>query len=232
LARAKNTSRSEARRRTRELTRAEIAAQQEPEDGGEASASTTSTAPARRASLIQMPDVLGDLRALPQMFRTRRLLWVPFAIVLVGFILVLIGNGLPADAQPLISFYIQYFLLPQALFTYFIGGFLATRGSYLVGGLLGFMIGIGWIVVLVLLPEMQAQLATTTDLVSTMGIVLIESVVLGVVFAGFAGWYRDFLRRMQDNSRNRQQQREAEAKQKRAAERQEARRAAKQRTAN
>ena len=43
MARAKNTSRAEARKRTRDLTRAEMAAEQEPEDGERRSHGTTAT---------------------------------------------------------------------------------------------------------------------------------------------------------------------------------------------
>jgi len=98
--------------------------------------------------------------------------------------------------------------------------------------MLGLIIGLAWSVVLLVLPDMQAQLATTTDLATTMGIVLLQSLVLGLVAGGFAGWYRDFLRGMQSRSAERRAQQELAARQKRAAERQEARRSAKQRPAN
>jgi signal transduction histidine kinase len=233
LARAKNTSRSEARRRTREQTRAEIAAEQEPEDGAEVVA-----APKRRPMLFQWPDIRADLRALPDMFRTRRLLWLPFILLLVGFVLALAFNVVPAEYQQWALLYFQYFFAPQALFTYFIGGFVATRASYLVGFILGLLTGVMWSIVLaantVSTPATPdtAGLPSGTDLLSTIGTVLVASMVLGTFAAGFAGWYRDFLRGMQNRSKDRQAQREQEQKAKRAAERQEARRAAKQKPAS
>ena len=237
MARAKNISRSDARRRTRELTRAELAAEQEPEDGGEAideeGTETTPSKPRRRGMIFQWPDVRGDARALPHMFLTRRLLWLPFVLLAVGFVLSLAFNVLPTDVQQWALLYFQYFFAPQALFTYFIGGFLATRGSYLVGFILGTLTGVLWSIVLLANTVSNTDvLPVGNDLLSTLGTVLIASIVLGTFAAGFAGWYRDFLRGMQTKSRDRQTQREAELKQKRRDERQEARRSAKQRPAD
>jgi hypothetical protein len=232
LARAKNTSRSEARRRTREQTRAEVAETQEPEDGGEV------VAPKRRPLLFQWPDIRSDIRYLPYMFRTRRLLWLPFGLLLVGFIMALAFNVIPVEYQQWALLYFQYFFAPQALFTYFIGGFVATRASYLIGFMLGLLTGVLWSVVLaantISTPPSAdtAGLPSGDDLLQTIGTVLVASMVLGTFAAGFAGWYRDFLRGMQNRSKDRQAQREQEAKAKRASDRQEARRAAKQRPAN
>lgn len=231
MARAKNTSRSEARRRTREQTRAEIAETQEPEDGGEV------VAPKRKPLLFQWPDIRSDIRYLPFMFRTRRLLWLPFGLLLVGFVMALAFNVIPAEYQQWALLYFQYFFAPQALFTYFIGGFVATRASYLIGFLLGLMTGVLWSFVLAANTLSTAAtpdsgLPQGTDLLQTIGTVLVASMVLGTFAAGFAGWYRDFLRGMQNRSKERQAQREQELKAKRAADRQEARRAAKQRPAS
>lgn len=235
MARAKNTSRSEARRRTREQTRAEVAAEQEPEDGGEV---VDAPAPRRRPMLFQWPDIRADVKALPDMFRTRRLIWLPFILLAVGFVLALAFNLLPAEVEQWALLYFQYFFAPQALFTYFIGGFLATRASYLVGFILGLLTGVMWSVVLAAntistpaTPD-TAGLPSGTDLLQTIGTVLVASMVLGTFAGGFAGWYRDFLRGMQNRSKDRQAQKEQDLKAKRAADRQEARRAAKQKAAS
>jgi hypothetical protein len=240
LARAKNTARSEARRRTRELTRAELAAQEDIDatDGTTATTATTASTedarpPRRRGQLFQWPDVRADVRALPSMFRTKRLLWLPFVLVAVGFVLAMTFTMLPTQIQQWALLYFQYFFAPQALFTYFIGGFLAPRASYLIGLILGAITGVLWSIVLLANTVGGTDLVTSTgDLASTIGTVLLASIILGMFAAGFAGWYRDFLRGMQTRSRERQIQRENEAKQRRAAERQEARRAAKQRPAS
>lgn len=241
MARAKNTSRSEARRRTREQERAEIAAQQEPEDGGEATASSGSTsaatataaAPRRAGMIFKWPDIRADARSLPDMFRTRKLIWLPFILLAVGFGLALAFAALPVEVQQWALLYFQYFFAPQALFTYFIGGFLATRASYLIGFMLGLLTGVLWGIVLIANTVASTDLVnTSSDLLTTLGTVLVASMVLGTFAAGFAGWYRDFLRGMQNRSKERQIQNEQAAKAKRATERQEARRSAKSRPAN
>jgi hypothetical protein len=228
LARAKNTSRSEARRRTREQTRAELIEEDEAIDAPDP---VPATPVARRGSLFKFPDIRADLRALPNMFRTRRLLWLPFILLVVGFVLVLAVNLIPVSMQPWVALYIQYFFLPEALFTYFIGGFLAPRASYLIGLMLGLMCGLLWTVILLIQPGTQEAVAAQSDLASAIGLVLAQSVVLGLFAGGFAGWYRDFLRGMQDRSRQRQIDRETALKAQRRDERQEARRNAKQRPA-
>ena len=227
MARAKNMSRAEARRRTREMTRAELAAEQQAEDdaldetGSVSTATATTTEPRRRGMLFKWPDIRADIKSLPDMLlRTRRLLWLPFILVLVGFVLALVYGALPPQIQQYSLLYFQYFFAPQALFTYFIGGFLATRASYLVGLILGTMTGILWGVVFVVNPSATTDSATLGgDTASTLGTILVASMVLGLVSAGFAGWYRDFLRGMQTRSRERQMERENQAKARRRDER-------------
>jgi len=229
LARAKNTSRSEARRRTRVQTRADLVDDDEMLDDEDDSTETVANPP--RKPFFTFPDIRADVRALPEIFRSRRLLWIPFILLAVGFVLVLIQSALPVEIQPWVAFYVQYFVLPQSLFTYFIGGFLAPRASYLIGTMLGLATGLGWAIVLLVLPNTQDAFGSTQDLASLIGLVLLESVVLGMFAGGFAGWYRDYLRKMQTRSRDRQAEREAAQRTKRRDDRQEARKAAKQRPA-
>jgi hypothetical protein len=234
LARAKNTSRAEARRRTKESARADLAEEQSADD--DAATPTTSTSSTStgssggRKSLFKMPDVRADISGLPAMFRARRLLWLPFVLILIGLGLALILPVLPAEVQQWAYLYIQYFFFPQALFTYFIGGFVATRSSYLVGFLLGLATGLGWVVVLLVGEAAGAGLegTGTTDVVGAAVYVMTTSVFLGTLAGGFAGWYRDFLRGMQDRGKQRRADQEAAERAKRRDGRQEARRAAKQ----
>jgi hypothetical protein len=240
LARAKNTSRAEARRRTREEVRAELAAEQEPEDGAESTdgdqPQKTGFQPRRSGVLFKWPNIPDDIRSIPAQFRTKRLMWLPFVLIVVGFLLTLVYFGMPVDLQQYVALYLQFFFTPAALFTYFIAGFLATRASYIVGGMAGFLIGVLTVIAYLSLgaatvdPQTGAPLLSGSDLAVQSLLLVAETTFIGGVAGGFAGWYRDFLRRMQENSRARQTQREQEAKQKRAAERQEARRAAKQRS--
>jgi hypothetical protein len=229
LARAKNTIRSEARRRTREQNRSELVGEDASLDGDDVAVPTSTTvAPRSRTQLFKFPNVRDDIRSVPGMFRTRKLLFLPFALLLVGFILVLSVNLIPVSVQTWVGLYIQYFFLPEALFTYFIGGFLAPRASYLIGLMLGLMCGLLWTAILLIQPGTQDAVAAQTDLGSAIGLVLVQSVVLGLFAGGFAGWYRDFLRGMQNRSRERQAERETALKAQRRDERQEQRRNAKQ----
>lgn len=237
MARAKNTSRAEARRRTKDSARTEFAAAEPGDDDAlEVDEPGTGTIAVKRRSMLKMPDIRGDARALPQMFRTRPLLFLPFVLLLIGFGLALILPAIPVEMQQWAYLYIQYFFFPQALFTYFIGGFLAPRGSYLVGLLLGAVTGILWVVIFVVgmaagagLGDPAATGSAAPDVASSSIYVLVTSIILGTIAGGFAGWYRDFLRGMQDRGRQRRAGQETVARGKRRGERQDARRSAKQR---
>jgi hypothetical protein len=225
-------NRAEARRRSREMTRAELVAADGQIDDYSEVTETAETTPRRtRSSMLKLPDFRGDIAALPSMFRTRRLLWLPFVLLLAGFIDALVFPGLPLEMQQIAFLYIQYFLVPQALFTYFIGGFLAPRASYLVGLLLGVVNGLLWIVIFTLGASMGLGLGAFAGVdVSRDGIgAFSTAVILGTFAAGFAGWYRDFLRQMQERGKTRRADQEVKARELRRAERQETRRSSRQR---
>jgi hypothetical protein len=222
LARAKNTTRADARRRTREAQRAELnvdeaADAQEPTDDAPATA---------RPALFKMPNFREDIRLLPSLFRTRRLLWLPLAIFLSGLVLVLIIGALPTDIGGIADLYLQFFFVPPALFTFFIAGFVAPRASYLVGFIYGVIGGLTWFIGLVPSGAVTDLASFASAFVTT----LMYGVVYGTLAAAFAAWYRDFLRRMQDNSRKKRVDQEAKERAKRRDERQEARKVAKRTT--
>lgn len=225
MARAKNTSRAEARKRTRDYQRAELLTEEDEQIEDETSAAE---APAARPRMFALPDFRADIRALPTIFRTRRLVWIPFGLVLIGFILALLIYGMPADLQTWVALYLQFFFVPQGLFAYFIAGFLAPRASYLVGALLGVLSGAlyGIALVATLPPDVNIPIsdAAMSVLSSTF-----TGIVLGTFAGGFAAWYRNFLRQMQDNGRQRRADQEAKERAKRREGRQEARRVSKQR---
>ncbi len=230
MARAKNTVRAEARRRTRETQRAELAAQEaaESDEATEAPAQ----APAR-PSLFKIPNFREDIRLLPSLFRSRWLLWVPLALFLVGLGMALVIAALPAEVAGIVDLYLQFFFMPPALFTFFIAGFVAPRASYLVGFVYGITAGIVWSVAilangLAATPD-QTVPATTTDPIMVTLNMLAIGVIYGTLAAAFAAWYRDFLRGMQDRSRQKKIEQEAKERAKRREERQEGRKIAKQR---
>jgi hypothetical protein len=234
LARAKNTSRAEARRRTRETIRAEAA---EPENGEELEESAEQTAQPERRPLFRMPNLREDIRALPTMFRTRRLLWAPLLLLIGGLVGVLLYPGLSPEIGSIVGFYIQFFFLPPALFTFFIAGFVAPRASYLVGFIYGviwaILFGAGYLAVGNTVQSTDAPINTSpADPVAVFGQLLPLGILYGTLAAAFAAWYRDFLRQMQARGRDRRAEQEAKERAKRREERQEARRTAKGRSSS
>ena len=225
MARAKNTSRAEARKRTRDSQRTELLTEEDEQIEDETSAAA---APAARPSMFALPDFRGDIRALPTIFRTRRLVWLPFGLVLIGFVFALLIYGMPDDLKTWVALYLQFFFVPQGLFVYFIGGFLAPRASYLVGALLGVLSGAlyGTAIVATLPAGTNVELSEAALSIASY---TFTGIVLGTFAGGFAAWYRNFLRQMQDNGRQRRADQEAKERAKRREERQESRRVSKQR---
>jgi hypothetical protein len=239
LARAKDTTRAEARRRTRELTRAEQLAADEA-DLAEMDETPAETVPAPRPRMFKAPDVRGDLRALPSMFRTRRLLWVPLILLVAGMALTLALPGLSPEIGSIAGLYVQFFFIPPALFTFFLAGFFAPRASYLVGLLYGLLAGLLWSIVILgpglgLLTAPGSTAAPGTPGADAEPLYIVLNMLLigalyGTLAAAFASWYRDFLRGMQERGKTRRAEQEAKLRAQRRDERQESRRVAKQRT--
>lgn len=224
LAREKNTDRAAARRRSRAVARRAVADADEqlPEE----------EAPVReeRRPLLRLPNVREDIRTLLPMFAQRRLLWLPFGIGLGGFVLVLVFAGLTADIAALASLFISFFFAPPALFSYFIAGFLAPRASYLVGFVLGVFMAALWAILagalgFLYIAEIGAVFLLPEELRTTAAIQYgAIGLVYGTLAAAFAGWYRDFLRRMNEQGRARRAAREADLKRKQRDERRSGRR--------
>ncbi len=227
LARAKNTARAEARRRNRQARTLVTA-------GADQAAEVTTQevsdpAPRRRFAL---PDVRGDLRALPRMLLTRKRLWIPFVLVIVAFVVGMAGNRqlLPETLIQPAGVYLELVLLPQSLIVAFLAGFLAPRGSYLVGFLLGLMTGplfaiYAWDAI----GTRGAPDGTTPGANLTFEMILAQATLQGVLFgtlgAGFASWYRGFLRSSQERGRQNRIARDQQALQRRKEAEREARRA-------
>ena len=208
--RPKNTSRAEARRRHREDQREVEVEPIELEEAAEASPTPT------RGSMFAMPNVLDDIKALPMVFR-KPLVWLPFGMLTATFLLsVALINGafdeLPEMVVNGISLYINLTLHPTSLFIFFIGGFVAPRASYIVGGILGVLSATVWTVVMTIATDtMREQYAdtlltttaegeiiglTTDAILQTYGMGL----VIGILAGGFASWYRRFLRSSQERA--------------------------------
>ncbi len=230
MARAKNTSRAQARRNYRSQVRESGAADMALD--GEVIEQTAEPAP--RPSMFRMPNFREDLRILPEMFRTRRLLWLPFILLLVTFVAALlwIQGVLPTDLGWLVSLAVELLLRPTGLFIFFIGGFLAPRASYLVGAILGLIDGILWASLGFLVPGstvgVDGTVQQTTPITFADAVVFVMvAVIVGILAASFAAWYRNFLRSSQERARQnrvaREQERAAKAKAEAKAQRQTAR---------
>jgi hypothetical protein len=204
LARAKNTSRAEARRRYR----TQFTGSADPADTlagtpADAPAAASLAAPEHR-SMFRRPDVVGDIKAFPGMFRTRKLLWVPFLLVIGAFAVGLLINrgALPQGAADIGTFYVQLMLPPQALIAYFLAGFLAPRASYLVGLLLGLITGALYAVYIWDVPELRAQaIAAGYGFEAFLSTFVLQGLLFGTLAAAFAAWYRGFLRSSQERAR-------------------------------
>jgi hypothetical protein len=216
--RAKDTSRVEARRRYRAEQRADGSV---PEASVAADAAVT--APQPRPALA-LPNVGADLAALPRILLSRWM-WIPFAMLLVAFVLVLMldSGALPAgSAQDMAGLYISLTLPPTSLFVFFIGGFLAPRAAYLVGALLGIIDALLYTLLFLIVPDafsdaqlQEAGLAsaqtageplTIDTLLPLWGI----AILVGILAASFAAWYRRFLRSSQERARANRALREQE----------------------
>jgi hypothetical protein len=214
--RAKDTSRAEARRRHREQHRSSEAVVEAVAPAAETSA------PAR--SGFQMPDVRADIKALPQVFRNPWV-WLPFLMLVISFVLaiLLVEDVLPEGvAYDVASLYVGLTLPPTALFVFFIGGFLATRASYLVGGILGAFDALLLTILNVLMPAVAddpdltragltaGQAQGTAFGLSAMAQLWGIAILVGVLAAAFAAWYRRFLRQSQERAKVNRAAREQE----------------------
>lgn len=204
--RPKDTSRAEARRRHKEETREAEAEPNELSDQAEANQSGEA-APTGARSMLAMPDIRGDLAALPRVFM-KPLVWLPFGLLLLAFGLeVARQSGALPEGQvgDIMTLYIQLTLPPTSLFVFFIGGFVAPRASYLVGGILGIFDAL-LITILVAMDqsglegsgitEVAGGEAGAAELAPLWGI----AILVGVFAAGFAAWYRRFLRSSQQRA--------------------------------
>jgi hypothetical protein len=209
LARAKNTQRAQARRRYREDIRANTLSGDVYDDEVATDApvrDVTSTPPQRSgiAGMFSKPDVRGDLRALPRLLVTQKRLWIPFVALLVGFIIdvAYFWGYLAPETQSVAILAFTLILSPQALFVPFIAGFLAPRGAYLLGALVGLVDGI--LVTILFNGPIAGDRGGTILASAGLGdivAIFAVSILFATLAAAFASWYRRFLRQSQDRAK-------------------------------
>jgi hypothetical protein len=200
VARSKSTSRAEARRRHRAAQAAARAAATEELDPDQEASAGPDAEPAPRTSLIRIPNVLEDLRALPGMFRSKPLLWAPILLMVVAFGVALLP--LPSDPtlRGLVQFVLSSFLVPTAILPMFLAGVIAPRASYLVGLLVGLLNGVLVIAMFTLNPTYRAAVPPSELPSAALWSILIAA-LYGLAIGAFASWYRDFLRRSGERRR-------------------------------
>ena len=224
MPRSKNTSRADARRRHKEETRTTDVEPNTLSEAVEPEGAATSMRPR-----FALPDILADVRALPQVFR-KPLVWLPFGLLVGAFALELArqGEALPeGQVSDIATLYIQLTLPPTALFVFFIGGFVAPRASYLVGALLGILDALlitilmtmtikprmsqpSWSLGEDLSPAAELEVAGITGVASELVPLWGIAIAVGVLAAGFAAWYRKFLRSSQERAKANRAMREKE----------------------
>lgn len=213
MARAKRTERAEARRRYREALAAqaegapdqavEIPAAAQPQRQPKAVAGAAAVVPERPGffatfrAAIRPADVPGDLRALPRQLVSPAVL-VPLAIVVASTVVALMPD---LGDNIVTSFAVQLFLQPPALAIAFIGGWLAKRGSWLVGGIVSIAAVIGYAIIVARYGA-EGALSPTGPLLVT----ILLGIAFGIAVGAFAGFYKRWLALMAPSRQQRPRQ--------------------------
>jgi hypothetical protein len=197
VARAKQTSRADARRRYRQTAAAADDAFGDDDAGSSPTAATSATASGSARggtakpglgsafrNAYQAPHYRDDLRALPELLRGRWFL-IGTGLSVLGFVLyVLVPSPITGLLITVVSLPIGGPTLPV-----FLVGFTAPRASYLLGAVLGLVNVVAAVLVSPLVPTLNP----TGNVVD----ILVNGVLLGlptaVLFASGAAWYHRFL---------------------------------------
>jgi hypothetical protein len=215
VARAKRTTRAEARRRYR----AEHGLLDDTDTGDEAE-ETDASPSARQGATRQGADgtgrigifsaarqafrpldAPGDLRALPRIATRSPALWLPIVLTIAAAVLTGINRGTDVLSQ----FAFQYFVVTPAIGGVFIAGFLAPRASWLLGVIVGLVSAVCYTVLGFngLLPAGFAEVFAAEPNAAVVSSVIF-SPIMGALFASAAAWYRRFLQLSSPNrGRNR-----------------------------
>jgi hypothetical protein len=211
LARAKQTGRSEARRKYRQSMAPEVDGEGElldPGDDAEPERPSGKAAPARAAEnrppsgrlgfgasfrlAYHPPNIREDIRTLPTTLRSRGFL---------AAVLMVIAGGVVWYAYPVYSGSItawELLVLPgSALAPQLVAGFFAPRASYLLGLVVGLIQPVVYLVVNSSPRVQEAYLARGVNIpgitVDEVALAFFNSVLMGGLFAAMAAWYRRFL---------------------------------------
>ena len=215
MARAKRTTRAEARRRYRaehgllDDTSIDDEAEEEADappsarpgntrSGADGSGRIGIFSAARQA--FRPLDAPGDLRAMPRLVANKAL-WLPVLLTIGAAALTGASRGVDVLSQ----FAFQYFVVTPAIGGVFIAGFLAPRASWLLGVIVGLVSAACYTVLgnLGLLPAGFAEVFAAEPNAAIVSSVVF-SPIMGALFASAAAWYRRFLQLSSPNrGRNR-----------------------------
>ena len=207
MARAKRTTRAEARRRYRaehglpDETAADLETPEgddpaptgQPASGAEANRSGRIGIFAAARLAFRPLDLRGDLAALPRL-ATNKALFVPILLTVGATVVFLVARPGPTAQGDLLAvlstFLFQYFIQMPAIGGVFIAGFLAPRASWLLGVVVG-LVSAGCYSALLLSGALGVP--TTTNMNEIVLSAFLISPVMGALFASAAAWYRRFL---------------------------------------
>ena len=214
MARAKRTTRAEARRRYRaehglldDTSMDDETDDAEPSPSARTGATRSATEPTGRIGIFKAArlafrplDAPGDLRAMPRLV-TNKALWLPIVLTIGAAVLTGVNRG----ADVLSQFAFQYFVVTPAIGGVFIAGFLAPRASWLLGAIVGLVSAACYAVLGYngLLPAGFAEVFAAEPNAAVVSSVIF-SPIMGALFASAAAWYRRFLQLSSPNrGRNR-----------------------------
>lgn len=222
MARAKQTARAEARRRTRQTTRAAELAELEngdvdgSEDAEEAAAGTPAARRTAAASGVSTAGGSSAARVIPRRpgfgslfssFGTayrapnlrEDLRAFPPLLLSRGFLAAVALTVAGAVGEILFpgysgsNFLFQFVTYPPALAPIFIAGFFAPRASYLLGLAVGIVDVLVLLVWAIALAPALGAAANPQSILGDLLPALATNAVTGVVFGAGAAWYRRFL---------------------------------------
>lgn len=205
MARAKQTGRSEARRRFRQAATEPVddaaeldygerksdigAGKERPEPAaGQRTASTRPGFATAFRAAYHPPRFREDVRHLPMLLRSRAFL-AALAMIVVGAVAVYLFPNYTGSA-----FAFELLIWPgSALAPQLVAGFFAPRASYILGFIVGVIQGI---VFTIFLTQFSSRLGTTLppqEVTNLFTVAFLTGPVTGGLFAAAAAWYRRFL---------------------------------------
>lgn len=206
MARSKRLNRAEARRRYRAAQAAtgeeglDEALDEAPSASGRGARPGRQPAPApRRMGFMETfraasrpLDLRGDLAYLPRLLLNPRAVWLPIALIAVGFAVRL---ATPDDDQGIPFLVFQLLAYSPPVLPAFVAGFFAPRASYLAGLVVGIVGTLAFATLALSRPELLVPPAEIPESEATAFVIssLLVSGSVTALYSTAAAWYRRFL---------------------------------------